>query len=54
MNKDKDMDIKLIKFMVNNQQKSQLSPGTMKFLLNYLIECVENDWKDKNNDEEDV
>lgn len=48
MNKDKDMDIKLIKFMVNNQQKSQLSPGTMKFLLNYLIECVENDWEDKN------
>lgn len=45
MNKDKDMDIKLIRFMIDNQE---LSPSTMKFLINYLLDSIETDWKDKN------
>jgi hypothetical protein len=27
--------------MIENNQKAQLSPGTMKFLINYLIEYIE-------------
>ena len=35
-----DRDIEFIKYMIDNNQKAQLSPGTMKFLVNYLIEYI--------------
>ena len=38
MNKDKDMDLKLIKYMIDNQELSQT---TLKFLINYLIDSIE-------------
>ena len=43
MNKDKDMDLKLIKYMIDNQELSQT---TLKFLINYLIDSIENGWED--------
>ena len=36
-----EKDIEFIKYMIDNNQKAQLSPGTMKFLIKYLIEYIE-------------
>ena len=44
-----DRDIEFIKYMIDNNQKAQLSPGTMKFLVNYLIEYIEKNIKRQNN-----
>jgi len=43
MNKDKDTDLDLIKFMIDKQE---LSIPTLKFIIDYLIDSIKNDWKD--------
>lgn len=43
MNKDKELDLKLIKYMIDNQE---LTNTTLKFLIDYLIDSIKNDWND--------
>ena len=36
-----DRDIEFIKYMIDNNQKAQLSPGTMKFFITFRIDYIE-------------
>lgn len=41
MNANKEMDLKLIRYMIENQE---LSASTMNFLIKYLLDSIESDW----------
>ena len=41
-------DIELIRLMIENNQKSNLSPGTLSFLVKYLLDRIEKDESETN------